>query len=156
MAAAIIRQKDVDRIGKELLKEMFDFLHDEYILTKFEKMKEVQKVFLKKLAFNHINTLHKQYKITKERREVLIKPFIDDLLKIGENSSDLEKKIKFEYDSKLVKSAMEDEGIDTEGIYQTLNKLKLDMEIDEDLYYKTKSFLDIFRVFEIGYIYLED
>ncbi len=50
---------------------------------------------------------------------------------------------------------MEDEGIDTEGIYQTLNKLKLDMEIDEDLYYKTKSFLDIFRVFEIGYIYLE-
>ena len=66
------------------------------------------------------------------------------------------KKIKFEYDSKLVKSAMKDEGIDTEGIYQTLNKLKLDMEIDEDLYYKTKSFLDIFRVFEIGYTYLED
>ena len=77
-------------------------------------------------------------------------------MKIDENSSNLEKNIKFEYDSKLVKSAMEDEGIDTEGIYQTLNKLKLDMEIDEDLYFKTKAFLDIFRVFESGYTYLED
>ena len=155
MAAVIIRKKDVDRIGKELLKEMFEFLHDEYILTEFKEMKEVQKEFLENLALNHINTLSRQYKITKERREVLIEPFIDDLFKIDENSSDLEKK-KFEYDSKLVKSAMEDEGIDTEGIYQTFNKLKLDMEIDEDLYYKTKSFLDIFRVFEIGYTYLED
>ena len=147
MAAVIIRKKDVDRIGKELLKEMFEFLHDEYILTEFKEMKEVQKEFLENLALNHINTLSRQYKITKERREVVIKPFIDDLFKIDENSSDLEKK-KFEYDSKLVKSAMEDEGIDTEGIYQTFNKLKLDMEIDKDLYYKTKSFLDIFRVFE--------
>ena len=51
---------------------------------------------------------------------------------------------------------MEDGGIDTEGIYQTLNNLKLNMEINEDLYYKTKAFLDIFRVFESGYSYLED
>ena len=51
---------------------------------------------------------------------------------------------------------MKDDGIDTEGIYYTLNSLKLDMEIDEDLYYKTKAFLDIFRVFESGYSYLED
>ena len=46
---------------------------------------------------------------------------------------------------------MEDEGIDTEGIYQTLNILKLDMEIDEDLYYTTKEFLEYF---ESGYSYL--
>ena len=156
MAAVIIKQKDVKRLGKEVLSEMFKFLHDEYILSEFKEMKEVQKEFLENLALNHINTLHRQYKIIKEKREVLIKPFIDDLLKIDENSSNLEKNIKFEYDSKLVKSAMEDEGIDTEGIYQTLNKLKLDMEIDEDLYFKTKAFLDIFRVFESGYTYLED
>ena len=156
MAAVIIRQKDVKRLARKLLNEMFKFLHDEYILSEFKEMKEVQKEFLENLALNHINTLHRQYKITKEKREVLIKPFIDDLLKIDENSSNLEKNIKVEYDSKLVKSAMEDEGIDTEGIYQTLNILKLDMEIDEDLYFKTKAFLDIFRVFESGYIYLKD
>ena len=156
MAAVIIRQKDVKRLASTLLKEMFSFLHDEYILTKFKEMKEVQKEFLENLCVNHINTLHRHHKITKEKREVLISPFIDDLLKINENSSDLVKKCRVEYDSKLVKSSMEDEGIDTEGIYQTLNNLKLDMEIDEDLYYKTKAFLDIFRVFESGYTYLED
>ena len=47
---------------------------------------------------------------------------------------------------------MKDGGVDTEGIYHTLNSLK----IDEDLYYKTKTVLDIFRVFETGYIYLGD
>ena len=156
MAAVIIRQKDVKRLGEELLSEMFNFLHDEYILTEFKEMKEVQKEFLENLALNHINTLHRQYKITKEKREVLVKPFLDKLLKIDENSSNLEKNIKVEYESKLVKSAMEDGGTDTEGIYQTLNNLKLDIEIDEDLYFKTKAFLDIFRVFESGYTYLEN
>ena len=77
-------------------------------------------------------------------------------MKIDENSSDLEKNIKVEYDSKLVEGAIKEDGVDTEGIYQTLNKLKLDMEIDEDLYFKTKAFLDIFRVFESGYTNLED
>ena len=43
MAAVIIRQKDAKRLGKELINEMFDFLHDEYILTEFEYMKEVQR-----------------------------------------------------------------------------------------------------------------
>ena len=156
MVAVIIKQKDVKRLASKLLNEMFSFLHDEYILSEFKEMKEVQKEFLENLALNHINTLHRQYKITEEKRKELVKPFIDDLLKIDENSSNLEKNIKVEYDSKLIESAMEDEGIDTEGIYQTLNKLKLDMEIDEDFYYKTKAFLDIFRVFESGYSYLED
>ena len=51
---------------------------------------------------------------------------------------------------------MKDDGIDTEGIYHTLISLNLVMEIDEDLYYKTKAFLDIFRVFEVSYRYLDD
>ena len=77
-------------------------------------------------------------------------------MKIDENSSELEKKCNFKYVSKLVENAMKDGGIDTEGIYQTLINLKIDSEINEDLYYKTKAFLDIFRVFESGYSYLED
>ena len=144
MAAVIIRQKDVKRLGKELLNEMFDFLHNEYILTNF---KEIQEVFLKNLVFNHINTLHRQYKITKEKREELAKPFLDTLFNIDK---------KVEYDPNLVKTAMKGDGIDTEGIYHTLLKINFCMEIDEDLYFKTKAFLDIFRVFETAYIYLED
>ena len=51
---------------------------------------------------------------------------------------------------------MEDDSIDTEGIYHTLANLKLHMELDGDLYFKKESFLDIYRVFENGYSYLED
>ena len=104
MAAVIIRKKDLKLLGKKLLKEIFEFLHDEYILTEFKDMKKIQKEFLENLEKNNI--------------------------KVGSN--------------------------DIEGIYLTLDDLKLDMEIDEDLYYKTKAFLDIFRVFESEYTYLED
>ena len=137
MAAVIIKQKDVKRLGKELLNEMFEFLHDEYILTEFKEMKEVKKEFLNNLMLNHINTLNRRFEITDEKRKELYE------LINGEKSFPEELKV----------NAMKDDGIDTEGIYQTLISLKLDMEIDEDLYYKTKSFLDIFRVFESGYIY---
>ena len=53
MAAVIIRKKDVERLGKELVKEMFDFLHDEFLLTKFEEMEVLQKVFLERLVSNY-------------------------------------------------------------------------------------------------------
>ena len=59
MAAVIIRQKDIKRLGKELIKEIFDFLHDEYILTEFKEMKKTQEKFLENLVFNHIKTLHR-------------------------------------------------------------------------------------------------
>ena len=72
MAAVIIKQKDVKRLGKELLNEMFEFLHDEYILTEFEEMKEVKKEFLNKLTLNHINTLHRKLEITDKKRKELI------------------------------------------------------------------------------------
>ena len=147
MAAVIIRSKDLIRLGKELLNEMFDFLHDEYIITKFKEIKKEQEVFLKNLVFNHINTLHRQNKITDEKREELIKPFLDTLFNTNK---------KVEYDSQLVKEAMKDGCVDTEGIYRTLLNTNICMEINVDLYYKQKAFLNIYNVFEIGYIYLED
>ena len=75
MAAVIIKQKDVERLGKELLNEMFEFLRDEYILTNFAEIKEVKKEFLNKLILNHINTLHRKFEITNEKREELINLF---------------------------------------------------------------------------------
>ena len=120
---------------------MFDFLHDEYILTEFKEMKEVKKEFLNNLILNHINTLHRKFEITEEKRKKLFE------LIVGEKS--------FPDEMELKVNSMKDDGIDTEGIYQTLNSLKLDMEINEDLYFKTKAFLDIYRVFDTDYSYLE-
>ena len=105
------------RLGKELLKEMYYFLHDEYMLDIFKELKCLQELFLKNLASNHIKILNK------EKLEIHI---------------------------------MKDNGDDIRGIYNTLVSLNFNMETKEDLYFKTKAFLDIFRVFVTGYVYLED
>ena len=118
MAAVIIRKKDVKRLGKEILKEMYYLFHDEYILSKFEEMKEVKNRFLINLALNHITLLNKE--------------------------KELKVNIKL------------DEGNDIKGIYNTLRSTNFSMKIDEDLYYKKMAFLDIFRVFEVSYMYLDE
>ena len=38
MADFIIRKKDLENLGRKLMKEVYKFLHDEYILS-FEEMK---------------------------------------------------------------------------------------------------------------------
>ena len=40
-----IRKSDLERLGKELMKEIDKFLHDEYIITTFPIMKLDQKQF---------------------------------------------------------------------------------------------------------------
>ena len=107
----VIREKDIKSLGKKLLKEVYVFLHDDYMLSTFEEIKEEQKKFIKNLTKNNINL---------------------DFLKKN------------------------DFHINIESIFKVIYELEFDMEIDEDLYFKTNSFLDIFRVFEFGYTYLED
>ena len=57
MAAVIIRKKDVEQLGKELIKKVFDFLHDEYILKNFIEMKEVKNNFLKDLVYKKLKII---------------------------------------------------------------------------------------------------
>ena len=141
MDEVVIKKKDVDRLAKELLKEIFDFFNDEYIINNFEEMKIEQPKFLNNLVCNHIISSNK-----KGEKNELHKQFLESFFN----------KKEFEYTSKLVDEAMKDDGIDTSGIYQTLIDLNLDEEIDGDLYFKKESFLDIFRVFDTGYTYLKD
>ena len=137
MDEVVIKKKDVDRLAKELLKEIFDFLHDEFILNKFEKMKIVQLKFLNNLVFNHVIYANKKGELSKQ--------FLESFCN----------KKEFEYTSKLVDEAMKDDGIDTIGIYQTIKNIQLDMEADEDLYYKKIAFIQIYNVVDGDYKYLE-
>ena len=141
MAAVIIRKKDVERLGKELVKEIFEFLHDEYILSNFEEMKEEQKKFLRNLVLNEF----KYFNVTQIQRGNSWRIEYEDF---DEN--------KFEDELKCVKDKVKNGSINTSVIFQTLNNLDLDMEIDEDLYFKTKAFLNIFKVIDSDYTYLED
>ena len=141
MAAVIIRKKDVERLGKKLVKEIYEFLHDEYILNNFIEMKLVQKKFLENLVTNYFRTFNNT--VTQKGNSWSIKYEEFD-------------ESKYEKELKCLKDEIENGSLSTFVIFKTLNNLDLDMEIDEDLYFKTKAFLDIFRVFEIGYSYLED
>ena len=133
MDEVVIKKKDVDRLAKELLKEIFDFFNNEYIINNFEEMKIEKPKFLNNLVFNHII-----YSNKKGEKNELHKQFLESFFN----------KKEFEYTSKLVDEAMKDDGIDTSGIYFTLNDLDLEEEIDDDLIVNKDLFLDIFRVFE--------
>ena len=103
-------------------------------------MKEDQKKFLKYLVLIGLRD-NKSLK-TKVENNKLVFEIID------EN--------KFEEDVKSLKSRVENGSLNTEEIYHILVNIKLDEEIDGDLFFKKKAFLDIFRVFEYAYSYLED
>ena len=136
MDEVVIRKKDVDRLARTLLKEIFEFIQDEYSL------KELKKDFLNKVVLNYVI-----YSNQKDKKYELSNSILESIF----NKED-----EFEGFLKLVKDAMKDDGINTEGIYRVINEFKIDMETHEDLYYKKESFLDIFRVFDTGYTYLKD
>ena len=45
MAAVIIRKKDLDKLAKELINEVYSFFHDEYIINTFPEMEVEKKNF---------------------------------------------------------------------------------------------------------------
>ena len=101
-----IKKSDVERLGKELIKEVNNFLHDEYIINTFPEMKLDQKKF-----DNKINELKDKY---------------------------------------------ESGSLNIEEIYHILTRIKLDDEIDGDLYFKKEAYLRLFQVLLVDYTYLED
>ena len=141
MVAVIIRKKDVERLGKELVKEVFEFLHDEYILSNFEEMKEEQKRFLRNLVLFKFRSVNYSVKQKENSWSIKYEEF---------NES------KYEEELKLIKDEIENERLDTNLIFETLNNLNLDSEICGDLFYKKEAFLNIFKVFDSDYNYLKD
>ena len=101
-----IRKSDVERLGKDLIKEVDYFLHDEYIINTFPEMKLDQK--------------------------------------------------KFDDSVNKLKDKFESGSLNIEEIYHILLEIKLDDEIDRDLFFKKEAYLDIYRVLYVGYMSLED
>ena len=131
MAAVILRQKDVERLGKELLKEVYEFLHDEYILNNFSEMKLEKQKFLKDLV--HFKFRRGNY-----------------TLKLEEKSG----KVEYEEELKSIINEIENKSLDIQLIFTVLNSLNLNEEIDGDLFFKKDAFINIFKVFDMNYSYL--
>ena len=138
MAAVIIREKDIKNLGRKLMKEVYKFLHNEYILT-FEEMKVEKDNFKKNLVKCYFESFN--FTITQKKYSWRIEHEELDESKYEENLKEIEDRI-------------ENESLDINMIFKVLNNLKLDMEIDEDLFFKTKGFINIFKVFDCDYSYL--
>ena len=141
MAAVIIFKKDVEKLGKEVLKEVFDFFHDKDLLKDYLEMKLQKQKFLNYLVYKNFEGYNAE--VVKRGNSWELK--YDDY---DEN--------KFKEDVKCLKDKVKKGSIDIEVIFQSLNKIDLDMEIDEDLYFKTASFIDLYKVISCSYDYLED
>ena len=141
MTAVIIRKKDVERLGRKLMKEVYEFLHDEYILNNFSEMKLEKQRLEKDLVLFKFKSVN--YTIVQKENSWSIK------------YEDFDKS-KYEEELKIIEDEIENERLDIRLVFKVLNRLKLDNEIDEDLFDKTLAFLNIFKVFDSDYSYLED
>ena len=129
----VIKKKDIIKLGKDLIKEVYEFLNNKYFKETFpEEMSKTTKTF---------NNYLVQRVFGNRDRSI---------------ESDIYGESTYEEYLESVIKMIKDERLDIEIVYETLKNLDLDMEIHEDLYFKNRSFLNLYSVFDIDYTYLED
>ena len=150
MSACIIQKKDLEKLGKKLMKKIYYHLHDDYFLEKFEEVKLKRKYYDENLTKEFLSFYDNQRNIgslysDNERYRDLIEMKTEDLLK------KIETKIK-------------NETLNDEIIYDFLVRMKMklkinlsnDLKINEDLFYMEKAFFNLFSVYHFDHHYLED
>ena len=147
MKELLIRKSDIENLGRKVMKEVYEFLHDDYILT-FEKMKIEKDKIEKYIVEYYLRNIYKiddiPYKESKYK----------EYLKEIENKIEDESKFK-EY-LKELENKIEDESLDIDIIFKVLDLIKLEYELDEDLSSKKGGFVYIYYVFYHYHTYLED
>ena len=143
MADLVIRKKDIENFGRKIMKEVYEFLNDDYILT-FEEMK-VEKNKLEKYLVNfYLRMIYEidVFKFEKDKYDNYIK--------------ELEDESKYDNYLKELVAKIEDESLDIKLIFDVLDRIKLEFEIDEDLYDKKKAFIYIYSVYEFYDTFLKE
>ena len=150
-ACCIILKKKIEEIGKKLMKDFYEHVHDDYFLKEFDEVKLKRKYYDKNLTKEFL-AFHKKEEenfqnlyFDDKRYEDLVEMETKDLLskietKIKDGSLDF--KIIFNFFYKM------DERLEIDK--------NIDFEMDEDLYCFKKAFLNIFKVYHEDYLYLED
>ena len=129
----LLKKKDIEKIGKDLLKEVHEMLNNDYFKETFpeeiNKKSEIFYSYLIERVFGNCTNIIKSdtYNETTPEEEL-------------------------EFVIKMIKNGR----FDIKVIYETLRLIDLDVEIEENLYFKNNSFLNLYSVFYNDYIYLED
>ena len=151
MSACIIFKKDLEKLGKKLMKEFYYHVHEAYFLKEFDEVKLKRKYYDENLTKEFLSFYENQEKnivslyFDNKRYEDLVKMSPEDLFK------KIETKIK-------------DETLNYKIIYNFLDRMDIkleinkgnDFEINEDLFCMKKAFINIYDVFHYNYHYLED
>ena len=151
MRACIIQKKDLKKLGKKLMKEFYEHVHNDYLLEEFDEVKLKRKYYDENLTKEFLSFYEKKEKtfenlyFDNKSYEDLVKMKTKDLL------SKIETKIKDEtLNFKIISNFLSQMDI----------KLKInkgdDFEIDEDLFCMKKAFMHMFDVYHYDYKYLED
>ena len=151
MKACIILKKDLEKLGKKLMKEFYEHVHSKYMLKEFDEVKLKRKYY----------------------DENLTKEFLSFYEKKEENFSDLyfgdkryEDLVKMETKNLLskIETKIKDESLDFKIIFNFLSKMDIKLKIDkgidhdinEDLWYMKKAFLHMYEVYYYDCLYLKD
>ena len=133
------------------MKEFYDHVHDEYMLKEFDEVKLKRKYYDENLTEEFLSfyknkekTLKNLYFGNKRYREIVEMPPEDLLSKI--------------------ETKIQDETLHFEIIFNFLDQMEyklqiskgIDHEINEDLLYMKKAFINMFNVYHYDYHYLED
>ena len=151
MSACIIQKKDLEKLGKKLMKEFYYHVHDDYLLEEFEEVKLKRKYYDENLTKEFLSFYENQEKnivslyFDNKRYKDLVEMKTEDLLK------KIETKIK-------------DETLNYEIIFNFLDQMDIkleiskgnDFEIDEDLFCMKKAFIHMYSVYHFDHHYLED
>ena len=118
MEDLVIKKSDLEKFGKNLMKKIDEYLHDEYTLT-FPEMKLEQEKFDK-----YLNKIPESIYRNIELEKITLKEkYKNENLSIGE-------------------------------MYDILDRVNLEFELDEDLYCLKEAYLYLYLVFDQYYTYL--
>ena len=151
MNACIIQKKDLEKLGKKLMKEFYYHVHDDYLLKEFDEVKLKRKYYDENLTKEFLSFYENQEKnivslyFDNKRYKDLVEMKTEDLLK------KIETKIK-------------DKTLNYEIIFNFLDQMDIkleiskgnDFEIDEDLFCMKKAFIHMYSIYHFDHHYLED
>ena len=151
MSACIIQKKDLEKLGKKLMKEFYYHVHNDYLLKEFDEVKLKRKYYDENLTKEFLSFYENQEKnivslyFDNKRYKDLVEMKTEDLLK------KIETKIK-------------DETLNYEIIFNFLDQMDIkleiskgnDFKIDEDLFCIKKAFIHMYSVYHFDHHYLED
>ena len=152
MACCVIFKKDLEKLGKELMKEFYFQIHSDYLLGEFEELKLKRKYYDENITKEFLSFCKEKEKITKIQNLYFSNKKLKDLVEM--ENEDLLKEIE---------NLIEKETLNYEVIFNFLDQMdkkleinkNVDFVIDEDLFCMKKAFIHLYLVYHFDHDYLE-